>query len=67
MLPLLFLPHIQMTGVRNVTFADPDMGFAALLIGSWIRKAGSTGTIVILVGIIIIMALLPEMLDSKKK
>ena len=67
MLPLLFLPHIQMTGVRNVTFADPDMGFAALLIGSWIRIAGSTGTIVILVGIIIIMALLPEMLDSKKK
>ena len=67
MLPLLFLPHIQVTGIKNVTFADPDMGFAALLIGSWIRRTGYMGTIIILTGIIIIMVLIPQILKNRQK
>ena len=67
MLPLLFLPHIQMAGMGNVTFADPDMGLTALLIGSWIHKAGVVGTIVILAGIIVIMAMIPRMLKNRDK
>lgn len=66
-LPLLFLPHLGKLAAESVTFPDPDLGAAGLLLGSWLGRVGPYLTLLILIGIVIIMALLPEMIEKREQ
>ncbi|MEE1313646.1 MAG: PTS ascorbate transporter subunit IIC [Lachnospiraceae bacterium] len=66
-MPLLFLPHLGTMAAAGVTFAESEFGIVALCLGKWFKRVGSYGTLTILIGIIIIMALLPEMLEDREE
>lgn len=66
-LPEIFLPMMGKLAVHHVTFPEPDIGIAGIFLGKYIAKVGPAGTLVILVGIIIIAILIPEMLVNREE
>lgn len=66
-LPLLFLPHLGAMVDMSVTYPDQDLGIVAFFIGKCMNRSGGWGTLVILLGIVIIMMLLPRMMENREK
>lgn len=64
-LPEIFLPFLGELSAQHVTFPEPDIGLVGIFLGKYIREIGSIGTLIILIGIVIIMILIPEMIENR--
>lgn len=65
-LPLVATPIFARLGQSGVAFADTDFNLAAMLLNSWLNRAGAGGSLVILVGLIILSVIIPAGLKKRE-